>query len=161
MAWRPAHYLIEGELDNTVLGRITGWMRFAGKRGKIIFDVNGDFHRDIRGAKIHFTGDAHENEPGAEEYVDGFSEEQKGTAGDITAGLYPYDYVKGRCYIEWYSKANGRVVLELEQNQLQIIGTPIPADQCEPVSRKEQDRNLAEFMSELARKYKLKWDENK
>lgn len=161
MAWRPTHYLIEGELDNTILGKVTGWMRFAGKKEKIIFDLSGDFHRDIRGAKIYFLGDARENEPGAKEYMNGFSEKQEGSTGDITAGLYPYDYVKGRCYIEWYSRENGRVVIELEQDQVQIIGTPIPTDKCEPVSRKDQDENLNEFMSELARDFKLKGDENK
>jgi hypothetical protein len=30
MAWRPSEYLIDGELDNTTPGKVTGWMRFAG-----------------------------------------------------------------------------------------------------------------------------------
>ena len=160
MAWRTTEFLIEGELDNTILGKVTGWMRFAGKKEKTIFDLKGDFHRDIRGAKIYFLGDARENEPGAEEYMDGFSEKQEGSAGDITAGLYPYDYVKGRCYIEWYSRENGRVVIELEQDQVQIIGAPIPVDKCEPVSRKEQSENMVEFMSELVRNFKFGGTQN-
>ena len=155
MAWRPTRYLIEGELDNTISGKVTGWMRFAGIKEKIIIDLKGDFHRDIRGAKIYMTGDARENEPGAEEYMNGFSEKQEGKVGDITAGLYPYDYTKGRCYIEWYSDENGRVVIELEQDQVQIIGKPIPADECEPISREEQDGNLTDFMSELVRNLKF------
>ena len=155
MAWRPTHYLIEGELNNTVLGKITGWMKFAGIKEKIIFDLKGDFHRDIRGTKVYFTGDADENEPGAKEYMDGFSTKQRGDAGDITAGLAPYDYVRGRCYIEWYSNENGRVVIELEQDQLQIIGTPIPADQCEPISRQEQAQNMAGFMGQVAKDFGL------
>ena len=150
MAWRPTHYLIEGLLDNTRSGKVTGWMKFAGKKQRVVFDLTGDFHRDIRGVKIYFMGDDRENEPGAEEYMIGFSEKQTGNAGDITAGLYPYDYVKGRCYIEWYSQSNGRVVIELEQDQLQIIGQPIPANQCEPVSRKGQAQNMAGFMRQVA-----------
>ena len=146
--------MIEGELDNTVLGKVTGWMRFAGKKEKIMFNLEGDFHRDIRGTKIYFTGDARNYEPGAEEYISGFSERQRGKAGDITAGLYPYDYIRGSVYIEWYSRDNGRVVIELEQDQLQIIGKPIPANECEPISREEQDKNLTEFMTGLVQKFK-------
>ena len=54
MAWRPTQYLIEGELDNTQPGKVTGWMRFAGLKQLVTFDLSGNFHRDIRGAKIRF-----------------------------------------------------------------------------------------------------------
>jgi len=39
MAWRPTEYLIEGELDNTNPGKVTGWMRFAGLKDKVTFDL--------------------------------------------------------------------------------------------------------------------------
>ena len=52
MTWRPTKYLLEGELDNTHLGRVTGWMQFAGMKEKVTLLLKGDFHRDIRGAKI-------------------------------------------------------------------------------------------------------------
>ena len=149
MAWRPTRYLMEGELDNTVPGRVTGWMEFAGMEGKVTFDLTGDFHRDIRGAKVHFVGPGQRDDPAAAQYMIGMVEHQTGKAGDITAGLPPRDYV-GYPYIEWYSKEDGRVVLELEPNQVQVIGTPIPACECEPVSREEQNRNLAGFLCELA-----------
>jgi hypothetical protein len=51
MAWRPNEYVIEGELDNTQPGRVTGWILFAGLKDKVTFDLQGDFHRDIRGAR--------------------------------------------------------------------------------------------------------------
>jgi hypothetical protein len=50
MAWRPSVCLIEGELDNTTLGHVTGWMQFTGMENKVTFVLRGDFHRDIRGA---------------------------------------------------------------------------------------------------------------
>ena len=52
MAWRPNEQFIEGVLDNTVPGKVTGWMRFAGMKEKVVFDLEGNFHRDIRGAKV-------------------------------------------------------------------------------------------------------------
>jgi len=114
MAWRPTQYLKEGELDNTIPGKVTGWMQFAGMKEKVTFELEGDFHRDIRGAKIRFTGDGSDNDPEAARYMDGFSPNQKGKVGDITAGMPPHDYTEGMPYIEWFSDDNGRVVLELD-----------------------------------------------
>jgi len=39
MAWRPTEYLIEGRLDNTAPGKVTGWMTFAGLKEKVTFDL--------------------------------------------------------------------------------------------------------------------------
>ncbi|MFC1766512.1 hypothetical protein ACFL6U_31090, partial [Planctomycetota bacterium] len=151
MAFRPTEHLIEGELDNTHLGRVTGWMQFAGMQEKVTLNLTGDFHRDIRGSKIHFVGDASEfvNETQARKYMDSFAAQQNGKVGDITAGREPVDYVDYP-YIEWYSEENGRVVLELEPVQIEVIGRPIPALESFPISRKEQAQNIAEFMGQLA-----------
>ena len=81
--------------------------------------------------------------------MNGMAAHQTGKAGDITAGLPPHDY-SAYPYIEWYSNENGRVVLELEPAQVQVIGTPIPASESEPISREEQNRNLAGFLCEMA-----------
>jgi hypothetical protein len=155
MAWRPSRFLIKGELDNTQPGKVTGWMRFAGIRGKVRFDLKGDFHRDIRGTKIKFKGDASGHEIEAKTSMKGFSKLQVGKAGDITAGFEPADYVKGYCYIEWYSVANGRVVLELEQSKVKVIGKQISANQCKPISREEQHRNLVEFLEQVAKQLSI------
>ena len=151
MAWRPTQNLIEGELDNTVPGKVTGWMRFTGMKDKVTFDLEGNFHRDIRGAKIHFRGDAYEGPADVDngDYLDGFALHQTGKVGDITAGLPPRDYGNSP-YIEWYGDENGRVVLELEPVQVEVIGTPIPAIESDPISRDEQRRNMAEFLGNLA-----------
>lgn len=149
MAWRPTDYLKEGELDNSTPGRITGWMRFAGIKEKVVFQLRGDFHRDIRGAKIRFVGEGHDNDPKAASYMDGFAREQTGKAGDITAGLSPQDYVDYP-YIEWYSESNGRIVVELEPGKVEVVGTPLPSGECEPVSRDEQWQNLLGFASGVA-----------
>ena len=60
MAWRPHLYLIDGELSNRVPGKVTGWMRFfLGKRQplRVVFDLEGDFHEDIRGSDIVLKND--------------------------------------------------------------------------------------------------------
>jgi hypothetical protein len=151
MAWRPNECFIEGVLDNTVPGKVTGWMQFRGLSEKVTFDLDGNFHRDIRGAKIHLRGDGNKaDESEAQNYMSGFALHQTGNAGDITAGLPPYDYVKNEVYVEWYGNENGRVVIELEQSQVEIIGTPIPICESDPISRDEQNRNMAQFLGQLA-----------
>jgi len=149
MAWRPSEYVVEGLLDNTVAGKVTGWIRFAGMKQMVRLDLDGDFHRDIRGTKIHLLGTGCDEQEAAR-YMEGFSPIQTGTAGDITAGLMPQDYVDYP-YIEWYSQQNGRVVLELEPEQIEVIGTPLPPDQCKPISRAQQTHNLIEFLASVAR----------
>jgi len=157
MAWRPTEFLIEGQLDNLQLGRVTGWMKFAGIKEKIVFNLKGDFHRDIRGAKIYFKGDNNSiDETKAKLYMNGFSKNQTGDVGVITAGFEPYDYVEGRVYIEWYGDKNGRVVLELPQENIKIIGTLIPWQKAEPVSRQQQAENMAGFMQEVSKQFGLK-----
>ena len=151
MAFRPTRYLIKGELDNTTLGKVVGWMKFAGLKKKVIFDLKGDFHRDIRGAKIRFTGEgANVNEEEAGRYMQGFWLIQKGNAGDITAGLPPHDYVK-YCYIECYSEGNGRVVIELPIDKVEVIGRPIPWERSKPIDRQVQAENMNNFLAGIAK----------
>jgi len=156
MAWRPYENLIAGELSNTVPGRVTGWLRFVGMEEQVRLDLNGDFHRDIRGTRIRLrnpqsmdrnqTGATGETRQGS--YMGRFSPVQTGKVGDITAGLPPHDYGV-RPYIEWYSEENGRVVLELESEQVEVIGKPLPPDTQEPISRQKQAENMSRFLAGL------------
>ncbi len=149
MAWRPTQYLLEGELDNTQPGKVTGWMRFAGMDKKVTFDLKGNFHRDIRGAKIRLKRDGNHDDPEAASYMDSFAEHHTGKVGDMTAGLPPRDYVSYP-YVEAFTDQNGRIVLELEPDQIEVIGTPIPACESDPISRQEQAENMTGFLVGLA-----------
>lgn len=151
MAWRPNEQFTEGELDNRVPGKVTGWMKFAGMNKEIAFNLEGNFHRDIRGAKIRLTGngksaDAEESK----KYMEGFCILQTGVVGDITAGLAPQDYGDSP-YIEWYSDDNGRCVLELESDQVEILTSPIPFCESDPLDRKQQAENMAGFLGGMAK----------
>ena len=156
MAWRPNGQFIEGVLDNTVPDKVTGWMRFAGMDEKVVFDLEGNFHRDIRGAKVRLRGDGESaNAEEAARYMESFSKLQKGNVGDMTAGLPPADYTQGSGYFEWYSQDNGRVVIELEQDQIELLTPPIPAIESDPISREQQNRNMAAFLGSLAREMNI------
>ena len=151
MAWRPTDFLIEGELDNSTNNKVTGWMKFAGMKREAVFDLEGNFHRDIRGAKVRLRGEGViANGQQAAAYMKGFSTVQKGKVGDMTAGLPPADYISGSSYYEWYSEDNGRCVIELEQAQTEILTPPIPACESDPIDRKQQAENMAGFLCGLA-----------
>ena len=159
MAWRPTRYLIKGELENTERRKVTGWVEFLGLESRVTINLDGEFHRDIRGAAIHFYGDSRDNAELVEagRYFNGFASHQTGKVGDITAGLPPRDY-SDYPYIEWYSDQNGRVVLELDPEQLEVIGTPIPACESDPISTQEQHDNMEEFLRQMRDELRSKSD---
>ena len=152
MAWRPTEQFMEGILDNSVPNKVIGWMLFAGMEGKVVFDLEGNFHRDIRGAKIRLRGDGESvNSQQAAGYMQGFSTMQKGKVGDITAGRMPCDYgAPGQAYVEWYSDDNGRVVLELDTEQVELLTQAIPAMESDPIDRQQQAQNMAEYLTGMA-----------
>jgi len=94
MAWRPNENLLDGELSNRIPGKVTGWMRFFRRRRqplRVAFDLEGDFHEDIRGSDIVLKNDHPSDEDDSVEkdgtYMEGFDPQQRGTVGDMTAGL--------------------------------------------------------------------------
>lgn len=101
MAWRPHEQLIEGELDNSVPGKVTGWLKSVGLKEVVKLDLAGDFHRDIRGTKIRLRNPNPTQDGDRAKYLEGFSPIQTGDVGDMTAGLPPADYVTYP-YLEWY-----------------------------------------------------------
>ena len=216
MAWRPYENLIDGELSNRIPGKVTGWMRFF-RNGKdplrVTFDLVGDFHEDIRGTTIRLQNpnpSDRNDELGMEgSYVDGMARVQRGTVGDITAGLpmpwteelaqkliaehelvwdelgitgeereaarqeltdryrrhieagdVYYSYT-AYPYLEWFSE-NGRVVLELDPSQLEIVETTptmakTPAEMLEDEKKRSKAfgsflGNMLEGLSEENRK---------
>jgi len=91
MAWRPYENLIDGELDNRTPGKVTGWIRFVRNEQpplRVTFDLEGDFHEDIRGTVIRLSNPyPSDRYLDGGTYMEGFTPVQTGTAGDITAGL--------------------------------------------------------------------------
>ena len=164
MAWRPTHLVISGELDNSINGKVTGFIKFYGLGKNVIFDLKGNFHRDIRGARIKFHSEEYmeQDEKEAQEYMKSFSLTQTGNVGDITAGIatgkdadgnLTYEYSKYP-YLEWYSNENGRVVIELDADQIELLTKPIPVCESDPIDRKAQEKNMADFMNSVIDEFK-------
>src|SRR3989442_1231833 len=75
MAWRPYENLIDGELDNRTPGKVTGWIRFFRNEQpplRVTFDLEGDFHEDIRGTVIRLSNpDPSDRHPDGGTYMKG------------------------------------------------------------------------------------------
>jgi hypothetical protein len=132
MAWRPNENLIDGELSNRVPGKVTGWMRFFRKRRqplRVVFDLEGDFHEDIRGSDIVFKNDVTADKNISLErdgtYMDGFDPVQRGTVGDMTAGLPLGPWTEAlakrlKAQLEVVWQENGITGTELEERRRSV-----------------------------------------
>ena len=125
MAWRVDRYVIKGEIQNQIPGKVTGLIWLKGLNKPLELKLAGNCYRDLAGARLVF-----ENPHPEEGDYTGLDIFQHGLVGDITASKkvkilvdpgVPTDtftpsglpYVMGNClYLEWFSETNGRVLIE-------------------------------------------------
>jgi hypothetical protein len=166
MAWRIDEHLVRGEIDNRVRGHVTGRLWFAGRTDPVTLDLTGNTWRDLAGRCLEFVNP--EPRPGL---ADSFAPLQRGATGDITASRkvrvpeIPLDQIgeysaakkswpwhRGNSlYLEWFSTANGRVVIESASYQLTVSPESTwdmtPAE--EEAQRSENAAALGRFMERL------------
>jgi hypothetical protein len=158
MAWRIHDSVLKGEIDNRERGRVRGSIWLVGRDKPIALDLSGNCLRDLAGCLIKFEN------PGAaltpEERTD-IANSQSGTAGDITASRKvrvldvpleearrltledktPPEHMANALYIEWFSEANGRVVIESSDYTLDIsvpVWTLSPEEEQEQIEASHQ-----------------------
>ncbi|MGC4015786.1 MAG: hypothetical protein QM755_14865 [Luteolibacter sp.] len=169
MAFRIDDAIVRGEIDNTVEGRTTGRLWLAGRADPVTLDLDGDCWRDLAGSRLVFQNPA----PKADTASERLAAEQEGVTGDITASRkarvstvteeqihalhaagqdIPYEW-KNMLYLEWFSQANGRVLIESSSFQL-TISTPVWA-MDEDAEQAQQLANLnamRDFMAGIIRR---------
>ena len=129
MAWRINEGVMRGEIDNRVRGRVAGRIWLVGRATPIKLELTGNCHRDVAGCLVRFENPSAKSTP--DENLD-VAAEQIGVAGDITVsrkvrvfdvpleealriskgGGKPPEHMANSLYLEWFSEANGRVVIE-------------------------------------------------
>jgi hypothetical protein len=137
MAWRIHGSLVKGEIDNRVFGCVRGRIWLVGRNEPILLDLSGNCLRDLAGCLVRFENPRAATN--AEERLD-LARVQNGAAGDITASrkirLFdvpaeealplakedkkPYEQMANCLYIEWFSKTNGRIVIESSDYQIEV-----------------------------------------
>ena len=134
MAWRIGQAVVRGEMDNTTEGLTTGRIWLLGGARAARTGTAGDCWRDLAGSRVEFENPEPEFDP---DLLAGLAGSQRGLVGDITAsrrtrgGIGPGQWQRVEAagddpdawrnclYIEWFSEANGRVVIESDQFAVQ------------------------------------------
>jgi hypothetical protein len=117
MAWRLGTNLIDGVLDNTTPGKVTGSLRFIGRKRPVRLDLAGDFAGECQGKRLVLKhADPQERETilgRAGSYMVGFKPVQRGEVGTMKVD-------ETGAYLEWYGEKNGRVVIELSRAEVEV-----------------------------------------
>lgn len=169
MAWRLEDAVIRGEIDNTVEGRTTGRIWLQGREQPLVLDLDGDCWRDLAGTRLRFENPRPRPVEDAEE-VD---LDQKGVVGDMTASRkckvptvmegdmqefyqneveIPFEWRNTLC-LEWFSRINGRVVIESSSYQMQISPHVWQMDEDEEEAQKLANlQAMRDFMAQVIRR---------
>jgi hypothetical protein len=136
MAIRLDTAVVRGELSNETRGLVTGKIWLLGRPEPLELHLRGNCLRDIAGCSLKFTNP----QPERDVLCDLVFAEQNGAVGDLTASRktriptvsdeqlvrlmetkQPIPTRLANClYLEWFSEANGRVVIEATDFNLEI-----------------------------------------
>ncbi len=160
MAWRIDEQVIRGEIDNRTCGQVTGRIWLIGREEPVELDLKGDAWHDLAGHLLRFS-----NPDPKPADLSGLNARQRGVVGDITASRkvrvpevpmedlmdiiaaradFPWHWANS-LYLEWFSAANGRVVIESVSYQLDLDGEPawIMTDADEAECRRANGQAMA------------------
>ena len=167
MAFRIQDSVVRGEIDNRVKGIVRGKIWVAGRAEPVTLELEGNAQPDLAGCLLTFTNPLeHVTDP----HLDSLAAVQRGTIGDLTASrkvtvptvpmeeFLNWPEEKGRpptrlansLYLEWFSGANGRVVIESADYQLSISAPEwrlTPADEADRA--REAEAGMSGFLGHL------------
>lgn len=173
MAWRIHDHVLRGEIDNRVRGRITGTIWLQGSDIPLSLALKGDCHPDVAGCVLRFENPAPIPLTSAPP-----APLQKGEAGDITAarkvrvfdipfeeayamikaGRKPPEHMANSLYLEWYSRLNGRVVVESADYRLEI-SEPVWRFTAEEIAERNRGGGEDASTDGFAGEVEEPWDE--
>jgi hypothetical protein len=188
MAFRIQDSVERGEIDNRVKGVVRGKIWIKGCAKPLVLELKGNAQSDLAGCLLTFQNP---KEASPLPHADDLSPRQRGAIGDLTAsrkvrvpGVPMNEFLnwpkeKGRppshwancLYLEWFSKANGRVVIESADYELKISEPEWRLTPAEDAERANQAaagmenfmRRLTEAIEEQKRGQKdpeADWDEH-
>jgi PAS domain-containing protein len=137
MAFRIHDSVVRGEMDNRVKGIVRGKIWVEGRDDPVLLELKGNAWPDLVGCLLTFTNPLKRKpHPG----LDTLHPVQRGSIGDLTASRKvrvfdvpleqalemlrrkekPPEHMANSLYLEWFSEANGRVVIESADYELSI-----------------------------------------
>ena len=167
MAFRIHDSVVRGELDNRVKGTVRGRVWLEGRDAPIELVLIGNARPDLAGCLLRFVNPLpREKSP----HLEDLHPIQQGTIGDLTASrkvrvpavpmeeFLHWPEEKGRppsrwancLYLEWFSEANGRVVIESADFELTISAPAWRLTPEEETERARQaDAGMQGFLGQL------------
>lgn len=167
MAFRIHDSVVRGEIDNRVKGIVRGKIWEEGCAAPLTLELKGNAHPDLAGCRLTFTNS---QKPVPMRSAEDLQPLQRGMIGDLTASrkvrvpavpmaeFLNWPRNKGRppsrwancLYLEWFSEANGRVVVESVDYEMAISA---PEWRLTPEEDEERARQaaagMADFMQRL------------
>ncbi|HXP62970.1 MAG TPA: hypothetical protein VN829_20890 [Dongiaceae bacterium] len=166
MAFRIHDSVVRGEVDNRAKGIVRGKIWVEGRAEPVVLELEGNACPDLAGCRLTFTNP---QERIAHPHLDSLQALQRGRPGDLTAsrkvrvfdvplpealerirrGEKPAEHLANSLYLEWFSEANGRVVIESADYEVTVSA---PEWRITPEEEAERARQAATGMSEFMAK---------
>jgi hypothetical protein len=160
MAFRIHDSVVRGEIDNRVKGIVRGRIWLEGRAEPVVLELEGNAWPDLAGCLLTFSN-PQKRIP--DQHLDSLEPIQRGSIGDLTASRKvrvfdvpleeamamirrkekPAEHMANCLYLEWYSEANGRVVIESADYELTITA---PDWRMTPEEDQERARQAAAGM---------------
>ena len=169
MAFRIHDSVVRGEIDNRVKGIVRGNIWVEGRAEPVVLELKGNAWPDLAGCLLTFTN-PQQRIP--HHGLDSLHPIQRGSIGDLTASRKvrvfdvpltealdmiqrkekPPEHMANCLYLEWFSAANGRVVVESTDYELTISAPEWRLTPEEDEDRaKQAAAGMADFMQKLTK----------
>jgi hypothetical protein len=166
MAFRIHDSVVRGEVDNRVKGMVRGKVWLEGRAEPLVLELQGNAWPDLAGCLLTFVNPQTRI---ADITLGSLDPLQRGSIGDLTASrkvrvfdvpleeamaMYkrkekPPEHMANCLYLEWFSEANGRVVIESVDYELKISE---PEWRLTPDDEKERVQQAAAGMDDFMRR---------
>lgn len=166
MAFRIHDSVVRGEIDNRQKGVVRARIWVHGRSEPVVLELTGNAHPDLAGCLLKFENPLKTT---PHPHLDSLDPLQRGSIGDLTAsrkvrvfdipveeaylmskrGEKPPEHMANCLYLEWFSEANGRVVIESADYHLDI--SP-PAWRLTPEENEQRAQDAADGMAGFMRK---------
>jgi hypothetical protein len=188
MPFRIHDSVVRGEIDNRIKGVVRGRIWIEGRVEPVVLELQGNAWPDLAGSLLTFTN-PQKRMPHA--LLDSLHSIQRGSIGDLTASRKvrvfdvplqdaldmihrkekPPEHMANSLYLEWFSEANGRVVIESADYELGISAPEWRMTDEEAADRAKQAAGgMADFTRKLTEAIELQqrgqkdpeqeWDEH-
>ncbi|MEN9677426.1 MAG: hypothetical protein RIS76_3322 [Verrucomicrobiota bacterium] len=167
MAWRIHDSVLRGEIDNRIRGIVRGCLWMHGVEEPVRLELAGNACADLAGCALHFENPG-PTTPLRQDVL--LAADQRGCVGDITAsrkvrifdvpiheaceqlrrGEKPPEHLANCLYLEWFSTANGRMVVESADYRLELSAPEWRLDAQEEEERQATvQRGWTGFLEDL------------